>query len=161
MDTGGGNPLDRYAEQLWLTMLAKAPEITLFDFRQMIRPIDENSRGPWQGSGTSFDFDQMKKPLLQEDGTLFTPKNMSRAAGYSLEVIDEVLGSLGNPLGIKSYKPSHYPEILLHFWHRTIVRLQFEEDSHFILAIGISLSKDCIYFLHCLRIISILLNEFL
>ncbi len=107
VDTGGGNPLDRYAEQLWLTMFAKAPEITLFDFRQMIRPIDESSRGPWQGSGTSFDWEQMMEPLLQDDGTLFTPKNMSRAAGYSLEVVDKVLGALGNPVGIKSYKPYH------------------------------------------------------
>lgn len=107
VDTGGGNPLDRYAEQLWLSMFAKAPEITLFDFRQMIRPIDESSRGGWQGSGTSFDWDQMMEPLLQEDGSLFTPKNMSRAAGYSLEVVDKVLGELGNPVGIKSYKPYH------------------------------------------------------
>lgn len=107
VDTGGGNPLDRYAEQLWLTLFAKAPEITLFDFRQMIRPIDEDSRGPWQGSGTSFDFDQMMEPLLQEDGSMFAPRNMSRAAGYSLEVVDKVLGALGNPVGIKSYKPYH------------------------------------------------------
>ena len=107
VDTGGGNPLDRYAEQLWITLFAKAPEITLFDFRQMIRPIDERSRAPWQGNGTSFDFDEMKKPLSQEDGSMFTPKNMSRAAGYSLEVVDKVLGALGNPVGIKSYKPYH------------------------------------------------------
>ncbi len=107
VDTGGGNPLDRYAEQLWVTMLAKAPEITLFDFRQMIRPIDERGRGSWQGTGTSFDFDQMMEPLVQEDGSTFTPKNMSRAAGYSLEVVDKVLGALGNPVGIKSYKPYH------------------------------------------------------
>ncbi len=107
VDTGGGNPLDRYAEQFWVTMFAKAPEITLFDFRQMILPINERGRAAWQGNGTSFDFDEMKKPLLQEDGSLFTPKNMSRAAGYSLEVVDKVLGALGNPVGIKSYKPYH------------------------------------------------------
>ncbi|MFH0755894.1 MAG: hypothetical protein V2B15_01230 [Bacteroidota bacterium] len=107
VDTGGGNPLDRYAEQFWVTMFAKAPEITLFDFRQMILPINERGRAAWQGTGTSFDFDQMKKPLLQDDGNLFTPKNMSRAAGYSLEVVDKVLGALGNPVAIKSYKPYH------------------------------------------------------
>lgn len=107
VDTFGGIPLDRYAEQLWITMFAKAPEITLFDFRLMIRPVDESTLSPWQGEGTSFDFEQMKKPLLQEDGSLFTPKNMSRAAGYALEVVDNVVGSLGNPVGIKSYKPYH------------------------------------------------------
>lgn len=107
VDTGGSNPLDRYAEQLWLTLFAKAPEITLFDFRQMIRPIDDRSRGPWQGSGTSFEFDALKKPLIQEDGSTFMPGNMSRAAGLALEEVDRVLEYLGNPVGIKSYKPFH------------------------------------------------------
>ena len=101
------NPLDRYAEQLWLTLFAKSPEITLFDIRQMAYPINERSRGPWQGSGTSFDFDEMKKPLVLEDGTSFTPTKISRAAGYSLEVVDKVLGYLGEPVAIKSYKPFH------------------------------------------------------
>ena len=107
VDTGGSNPLDRYAEQLWLTLFAKAPEITLFDFRQMIMKIDERSRGPWQGTGTSFDFDLMMKPLKLEDGSEFITVNMSRAAGYALEVVDRVLGQLGKPEGIKSYKPYH------------------------------------------------------
>jgi len=107
VDTGGSNPLDRYAEQLWLTLFARAPEITLFDFRQMILPIDERSRGAWQGTGTSFDFDELMQPMVLEDGSTFTPKNMSRAAGLALEEVDKVLGSLGEPEGIKSYKPFH------------------------------------------------------
>jgi hypothetical protein len=107
VDTGGSNPLDRYAEQLWITLFAKAPEITLFDIRQMTWPINPNSRGPWQGTGTSFDFEEMLKPILLEDGSSYTPSLMSRAAGYSLEVVDGVLGSLGEPLAIKSYKPYH------------------------------------------------------
>ncbi len=107
VDTGGSNPLDRYAEQLWLTLFAKAPEITLFDIRQMMYPIRENTRAEWQGTGTSFDFDEMKKPLKQPDGSLFTPTKYARAAGYSLEVVDPVLGALGNPVGVKSYKPYH------------------------------------------------------
>lgn len=107
VDTGGSNPLDRYAEQLWLTLFAKSPEITLFDIRQMANPINERSRGPWQGTGTSFDFDEMKKPMVLEDGSSFIPTKMSRAAGYSLEVVDKVLGHLGEPVAIKSYKPFH------------------------------------------------------
>jgi hypothetical protein len=107
VDTGGGNPLDRYAEQLWLTLFAKAPEITLFDIRQMQYPFRENARAAWQGTGTSFDFDEMKKPLTQPDGTLFTPTRFARVAGYSFEVVDKVIGALGNPLGVKSYKPFH------------------------------------------------------
>jgi hypothetical protein len=107
VDTGGANPLDRYAEQLWLTLFAKAPEITLFDFRQLIRPIDDRSRGPWQGTGTSFDFDKMKDTVVLEDGSIFIPGHMSGAAGQALGEVDKVLGFLGNPLGIKSYKPYH------------------------------------------------------
>lgn len=107
VDTGGSNPLDRYAEQLWLTLFAKSPEITLFDIRQLANPINERIRGPWQGAGTSFDFDEMLKPLVLEDGSSFTPSRMSRAAGYSLEVVDKVLGALGEPVAIKSYKPFH------------------------------------------------------
>ena len=36
VDTGGMRYLDRYAEQLWLTLFAKSPEITLFDFPQVV-----------------------------------------------------------------------------------------------------------------------------
>ncbi len=107
VDTGGSNPLDRYAEQLWLTLFAKAPEITLFDIRQMNSAFRQNSRAEWQGTGTSFDFDEMKKPLEQPDGSMFTPTKFSRVAGYSLEVVDKVLDALGNPVGVKSYKPYH------------------------------------------------------
>ena len=59
VDTGGMRYMDRYAEQLWLTLFAKAPEITLFDFRQMLRPIPGIDRADWQGKQTSFDFDEM------------------------------------------------------------------------------------------------------
>lgn len=107
VDTGGGNPLDRYAEQLWLTLFSKAPEITLFDIRQMNNPFREDARAAWDGQGTSFDFDEMKKPLKQADGSIFTPTKFSRVAGYSLEVVDKVIGALGNPFGVKSYKPYH------------------------------------------------------
>jgi hypothetical protein len=107
VDTGGGNPLDRYAEQLWLTLFAKAPEITLFDIRQMQYPFRENARAAWQGTGTSFDFDEMKKSLKQLDGSMFTPTKFSRVAGYSFEVVDKVIGALGNPVGVKNYKPFH------------------------------------------------------
>ena len=107
VDTGGMKYADRYAEQLWLTMFAKAPEITLFDIRQMQYPIRENTRAAWDGSGSAFSFDEMMKPLKQADGSMFTPTKMSRLAGYSFEIVDKVLGALGDPVGIKSYKPYH------------------------------------------------------
>jgi hypothetical protein len=107
VDTGGGTPYDRYAEQLWLTLFAKAPEITLFDIRQMQSGLNQRGKASWNAAGNSFDYDEMMKPIQQKDGSLFTPTKIIRAAGYSFEVIDKVLGSLGKPVGIKSYKPYH------------------------------------------------------
>jgi hypothetical protein len=107
VDTGGSDPLDRYAEQLWLTLFAGAPEITLFDIRQMQYPIRDQTRAAWQGTGTSFDFDEMLGYVNPEGGPASCPATYARAAGYSLEVADQVLGSLGRPVGIKSYKPYH------------------------------------------------------
>ena len=45
VDPFGSGTIDRYAEQLWLTLFAKAPEITLFDFGQMLRQIRSSERG--------------------------------------------------------------------------------------------------------------------
>ncbi|MGD2094953.1 MAG: hypothetical protein PVH77_08110, partial [Phycisphaerales bacterium] len=107
VDTGGSQYMDRYAEQLWLTLFAKAPEIMLFDFRQMLRPIRDSSRAEWQGKKTSFDFDEMMKPIKLEDGTTVKPTTFARAAGYTFEQVDRFLGKLGEPVGVKSYKPYH------------------------------------------------------
>jgi len=107
VDTGGAWFLDRYAEQIWLTLFAKAPEITLFDYRQMMNPIRPESRAGWQGTGTSFDFDTMTASVRNEDGSLSDRATMALAAAYSLEIADRVTGFLGQPTGIKSYKPYH------------------------------------------------------
>lgn len=110
VDSGGSNMgMDRYAEQLRLTMFAKAPEIILFAYHQLIgyklRP--EIHRKSWQGMGTSFDYDEMMKPIKLPNGETVTPSTIARVAGVSLEQIDEIVSQLGNPIGIKSYKPFH------------------------------------------------------
>lgn len=107
VDTGGMRYLDRYAEQLWLTLFAKAPEITLFDFRQMQIPVTKSHRAPWQGQGTSLDFDAVVGPYEKEDGSFAPELTVSRVAGWALQKIDPVVGRLGNPVGVKSYKPFH------------------------------------------------------
>jgi hypothetical protein len=107
VDTYGSRYLDRYAEQLWLTLFAKAPEITLFDFGQLQRKIRTNDRAPWQGQQTSFDFDAMMQPIQMADGTSAKPTTIARAAGYTFEQVDGVLDKLGAPIGLKSYKPYH------------------------------------------------------
>ncbi|MDO4948855.1 MAG: hypothetical protein Q4E55_01610 [Bacteroidales bacterium] len=106
VDSGGiGMGAYRYAEQLWLTMFAKAPEMALFDYRQLIGvKLEERLKTPWQGTGTSFDWDEMMKPWK---GT--QPTTLARLAGYVFEKIDPVVGQLGNPVGVKSYKCFHTP----------------------------------------------------
>jgi hypothetical protein len=104
VDTYGLRYMDRYAEQLWLTLFAKAPEITLFNFSGALRPIPQEYRAQWQGS---FDFNETMQPIKLADGTTVAPSSMARPAGYSFELVDKFLGKLGKPVGVKSYKPYH------------------------------------------------------
>ena len=106
VDTGGSRYAERYAEQFWMTLLAKAPEMTLFDYRQMLWPLRETLRGDWQGTGTTLDFDAMVKPYVT-DGGYNKDATMALVAETALDLIDPVLGYLGNPIGLKSYKPFH------------------------------------------------------
>jgi hypothetical protein len=85
VDPGGMGNFDRYAEQLWITLFAKAPEVTLFDFRQLQRAIIPADRAPWQGQKTSFDFDEMIKPINLNGGEPSKPTTIARAAGYAFE----------------------------------------------------------------------------
>ncbi len=73
VDPGGLRYMDRYAEQLWMTLFAKAPEITLFDFRQLQRPFLPTDRAEWQGEHTSFDYDAMLRPIPARDGSTKAP----------------------------------------------------------------------------------------
>ncbi|MBO9684832.1 MAG: hypothetical protein J7502_19530, partial [Flavisolibacter sp.] len=107
VDPGAMGTYDRYAEQLWLTLFAKAPEETLFDFRQIIMPLDIKFRAPWQGQQTSFDYDEMMEPVNYNGGAAEKPTTLARTAGYTFEKVDQFLGKLGNPVGIKSYRPYH------------------------------------------------------
>ncbi len=107
VDSGGMRYADRYAEQLWLTLFAKAPEQTFFDFRQLIRPIDFRLRADWQNQNPSLNFDEMIAPVRRENGSLTEEARLSLLGGYALEQVDPFLGELGTPIGIKSYKPFH------------------------------------------------------
>jgi len=102
VDTYGSRFLDRYAEQLWITLFAKAPEITLFEFTQLLRPLEKFPEREWKGKGASFDRDELMKPYKGVQ-----PTSIARAAGYAFEKTDPILGALGNPVGIKCYKPYH------------------------------------------------------
>jgi hypothetical protein len=109
VDAGGSElGMDRYAEQLWLTMFAKAPEMILFAYNQLLDvKIRPEHCTPWQGQGTSFSYDDMMKPVRSADGQQVQPTTIARAAGVTFEQIDKFVHKLGKPVGIKSYKPYH------------------------------------------------------
>ena len=100
VDTYSIRYIDRYAEQLWDTVFAKAPEMTLFEWSAMSQPIRAGERGAregWAKLPTSFNFDQMEQGDAEP--------TMARVAGYALEQADQFLGQLGKPIGVASYKP--------------------------------------------------------
>ena len=108
VDAGGIQmSLDRYAEQLHLTAIAKARDVMLFAYHQLMDvALRDEMRAPWQGSGTSWSYDEMRAPF-KKDGKTVTPTTMARIADVTLRKADELVGKLGKPVGIKSYKPFH------------------------------------------------------
>jgi hypothetical protein len=77
VDQGGMRIPGRYAEQLWITLFAKAPEITLFNIGSLYQPgAPPESRA-------------------------------AHIAGEALAKVDTFLGQLGKPVGVKTYKPYH------------------------------------------------------
>ncbi len=99
VDTYSIRYLDRYAEQIWDTLFAKAREFTVFEWSAMTRPFEIGDRAAWEKLPTSFNFSEMTNGI--------SAPTWARAAGYSLEQADKFLGQLGNPVGIASYKPFH------------------------------------------------------
>ena len=109
VDAGGIHmSMDRYAEQLHLTMLSKTPEIILWNYMQLNDvKISPQMRAPWQDAGgNSFRYDEMVAPFKQGNNTV-TPTTMARFASVTLRQTDELIGKLGNPIGLASYKPYH------------------------------------------------------
>jgi hypothetical protein len=96
VDTYDIRYVDRYAEQLWDTMLAKSPQIMLFEWNGMLRPAAAGNREAWAGLHPSFDYT-----------TWFGAKTPDYAAvaGHALNEIDPVIGKLGNPVGVAVYRP--------------------------------------------------------
>ncbi|MEM3647096.1 MAG: hypothetical protein QW334_03010, partial [Thermofilum sp.] len=74
--------LDRYAEQIRLTLFAKAREVTLFCFGALIEAV------------------------TQADGAK-PASTVAPVAGKVFEEMDPVLSMLGQPYGVLSYKPYH------------------------------------------------------
>jgi hypothetical protein len=108
VDTYSIRYVDRYAEQLWDTMLAKAPEITLFNWHPAAQdtPAEAGER-PWAGQATSFDWDRIVADWKSAHPDAKAPPGWGLAAGAALKQVDAVLDQLGNPTGIPSYRPAN------------------------------------------------------
>ncbi len=108
VDPFASSSVDRYAEQLLMTLLAKAPEMTLFDYRMMLAPADRLIPSPWEVCEGTWNHAEMEAyqpaPLAAQS---IEPITYARAAGYALDKIDASLPELGEPLALPSYKPFH------------------------------------------------------
>lgn len=100
VDTYSICSIDRYAEQLWDTLFAKAPEQTLFEWSAMAseRPATAGTR-PWAAQKTSFDWSGIVRAHPNA--------GWATAANEALHIADGVVGALGRPVGVASYRPPH------------------------------------------------------
>jgi len=115
VDTFSVRYVDRYAEQLWNTLFAKTPEITLFEWSAMTKPIVPGDRAAWEKLPTSFNLAELRAAWKTNAPASMPEPTIARAAGYSLEQVDAFLGKLGHPIGIASYRPAHaWGEDFLH-----------------------------------------------
>ena len=108
VDAGGIHmSMDRYAEQLHLTMLSKTSEIILWNYMQLYEvKIMPQMRAKWQEPGVSFNYDEMTAPFTK-GGKTVTPSTMARFADVTLHQTDKLISQLGRPIGLASYKPYH------------------------------------------------------
>ena len=99
VDTYDIRYIDRYSEQLWLTVFAKAKEMTLFNYMNLLGAAKAGDR-PWSGQAT--DVQWAKITQRGHDQPTF-----ASVAGDALDQVKPFIGKLGTPIGIASYRPYH------------------------------------------------------
>src|SRR3954468_15129600 len=106
VDTYSTRAIDRYAEQLWDTIFAKAPEIVLFNWSPMAeaRVAEAGDRSGWASRRTSFDWDAIRRQW-HSSGADDPGPGWARAAGATLDIADKAVSALGRPVGLAAYKP--------------------------------------------------------
>lgn len=105
---------DRYPEQLVDTVFAKAREMTLFQWGAVAQPARAGARTDWQELKTSFDYNRLLESVRATQGEN-AGLTWGRIAGDALTKADAVLGKLGKPIGVASYRPPHaWAEDFLH-----------------------------------------------
>ncbi len=97
VDTYDIRYIDRYAEQLWLTVFAKSREMTLFNYINLLQEATPGER-PWQAQSTNL---QWSKIVARANGK----PSFASVAGESLDLTKPFIDKLGTPIGIASYRP--------------------------------------------------------
>jgi hypothetical protein len=99
--------LDRYAGQLWDTILAKAPAINLFQYTDLLTIADPRNRDAWERLPTTFDYFDMARRccggIPGRPGASYPL--LADAVEYALSKVDDVAGALGQPVGLATYRP--------------------------------------------------------
>ncbi len=99
--------LDRYAGQLWDTILAKAPAINLFQYTDLLTIADPRNRDGWERLPTTFSYFDMARQCC--GGFPGMPGAsyplLADAVQYALRKVDDVAGALGQPVGLATYRP--------------------------------------------------------
>lgn len=99
VDTYDIRYLDRYSEQLWLTVFAKAKEMTLFNYLDLLREPKPGER-LWQSDPTNVSWTK-----ILERGK--NKPTFAIVAGDALDQVKPFIDRLGKPIGIASYRPPH------------------------------------------------------
>jgi hypothetical protein len=99
VDTFDIRYVDRYSEQLWLTVFGKAREMTLFNYGALLEDAPAGDR-PWKRAASNVSWDKIVerskgKPIY------------ASVAGDALDQVKPFVGKLGTPIGIASYRPVH------------------------------------------------------
>jgi len=128
VDTYGAFYVDRYAEQLWDTMFAKAREITLFNWRLLLMKANAGARKDWENLPTSLNYSAVANAYKPASDAAPATPSWAAVAGAALRASDAVVGKLGNPIGIESYKP--YQSIGEDFLHNYIGMIGIPIDLH-------------------------------
>lgn len=100
VDTFDIRYIDRYSEQLWLTIFGKAREMTLFNWNNLLDAAKPGAR-PWQTLKTGIQWERVSARAKGK------PVTFATVAGDALDQVRPFAAKLGKPVGISSYRPAH------------------------------------------------------
>jgi hypothetical protein len=103
VDTYDVRYVDRYSEQLWLTVFGKAKEMTLFNYIDLLKEAKPGERA-WAKEGGDVQWKKIEERA--KGGDLGAP-TFATVAGDALDQMKPFVGELGKPMGIASYRPYH------------------------------------------------------